>query len=101
MQGSRAYSMSAELTVVGGFYRESCRFPPSDDFWGSGGRGAAAISELAIPVRFITAADKNAEAMLASIAQVVGFEVPRSPQSLRRSHFVTTMAYPLRSYGHR
>lgn len=86
--------MNAELTVVGGFYRESCRFPPSDDFWGSGGRGAAAISELAIPVKFITAADKNAEAMLASIAQVVGFEysVTSIPQTIafRYDHGLST-----------
>jgi nucleoside 2-deoxyribosyltransferase len=71
---ARAIAVNSELTVVGGFYRESCRFPASDEFWGSGGRGAAAVAELPIHVRFITVADKNAEAVLASIAQAVDFE---------------------------
>jgi len=86
--------MNSKLTVVGGFYRESCRFPPSDDFWGSGGRAAAATVELGIRVNFITAADKNAEAMLASIAQVVGFEytVTSIPQTIafRYDHGLST-----------
>jgi len=71
---AREIAVNSELTVVGGFYRESCRFPTSDEFWGSGGRGAAAVAELPIQVKFITAADKNAEIVLASIAQAVGFE---------------------------
>ena len=67
------------LTIVGGFYRESCRFPPSDEFWGSGGRAAAALGELSVPVKFITAADKQAEPILAAIAQTVGFEYVAAP----------------------
>ena len=67
------------LTIVGGFYRESCRFPPSDEFWGSGGRAAAALGELSVQVKFITAADKHAEAILATIAQTVGFEYSAAP----------------------
>lgn len=71
--------MKPALTVVGGFYRESCRFPASDEFWGSGGRGAAAIAKLPIGVKFVTAAAKDAETILASIAQAVGFEYSVTP----------------------
>ena len=71
--------MKPALTVVGGFYRERCRFPASDEFWGSGGRGAAAIAKLPLPVRFITAAAKDAATILASIAQAVGFEYSVTP----------------------
>jgi nucleoside 2-deoxyribosyltransferase len=81
VQGARAREVSSALTVVGGFYRERCRFPPSDEFWGSGGRAAAAIRELPLQVRFVTAVDKEAEAVLASISQVVGFEYSVVPIS--------------------
>lgn len=79
MQSSREDTVNAELIVVGGFYRESCRFPPSDEFWGSGGRAAAAIAELGIRTTFVTAADRNAEAILASIAEAVGFAYSAVP----------------------
>ena len=71
--------MKPAITVVGGFYRENCRFPASDEFWGSGGRGAAAIAKLPIGVKFVTAAAKDAETILASIAQAVGFEYSVTP----------------------
>ncbi len=79
MPRAREVAVNPELTIVGGFYRESCRFPSSDEFWGSGGRASASIKELPIQVRFITAADKHAEAVLASIAQAVGFEYSVTP----------------------
>lgn len=73
MQSARARTVT-ELTIVGGFYRETCRFPNRDEFWGSGGRAAAAIKDLPIRVKLVTAGDRQAEAMLASISQAVGFE---------------------------
>lgn len=66
--------MTSRITIAGGFYREKCRFPPIDDFWGSGGRAAAAIAELGISVNFVTAADSRAERVLATIAQAIGFK---------------------------
>lgn len=74
MQGPCACTVNADLTVVGGFYRESCRFPSSDESWGSGGRGIAAVSALPISRKLFTAADRKTEPVLASIAQAVGFE---------------------------
>src|SRR5580700_4186985 len=66
--------MTSQLTIVGGFYREKCRFPPYDEFWGSGGRAAAAIGELGVDTRFVTLIDSQAEPVLASIAQATGFK---------------------------
>ena len=65
--------MSGQITIAGGFYRERCRFSLSDEFWGSGGRAAAAIGELGVDTNFVTLADSQAEPVLASIAQAVGF----------------------------
>lgn len=64
--------MTKRLAIAGGFYRESCRFPPSDEYWGSGGRASAAIAEMA-DVDLVTAADTRAEWLLASIAKTTGF----------------------------
>jgi len=66
--------MTSQITIAGGFYRERCRFPLSDEFWGSGGRAAAAIAELVAGVNFVTAADAQSEPVLASIAQSIGFK---------------------------
>jgi hypothetical protein len=70
-----------EITIVGGFYRERCRFPPSDEFWGSGGRAAAAIGDLDIDTTLVTAVDAVAERILASIAQSFRFKYSTSPIS--------------------
>jgi len=67
------------LTIVGGFYREICRFPPSDEYWGSGGRAAAAIKELAISTKLVTAAESLAQPFLAAISQTVGFSFQSTP----------------------
>ena len=74
MPSSRADSMTSQITIAGGFYRERCRFPQSDEFWGSGGRAAAAIAELVAGINFVTAADAQSEPILASIAQAIGFK---------------------------
>lgn len=66
--------MTSEITIAGGFYRERCRFPLSDEFWGSGGRAAAAVAELVAGINFVTAADAQSEPVLASIAQGIGFK---------------------------
>lgn len=64
---------SGKLTIVGGFYRETCRFPQSDEFWGSGGRAAAAIHELGVETTLITATDTKVEPILSSISSTIGF----------------------------
>src|SRR6266404_1471944 len=66
--------MNGRITIAGGFYREICRFPPSDEYWGSGGRAAAAIAELGLDTNLVTLADTQAEPVLASIAKAVGFK---------------------------
>ena len=94
MPGTRAHPMSGNITIAGGFYRERCRFPPSDEFWGSGGRAAAAIAELGVDTSFVTLADRQAEPVLASIAQAVGFKysATRIPQTIafRYDHGLST-----------
>jgi hypothetical protein len=66
--------MSEGITIAGGFYREKCRFPFSDEIWGSGGRAAAAIGALGLDVTLVTLADQETEPNLASIAEVIGFK---------------------------
>jgi nucleoside 2-deoxyribosyltransferase len=76
--------MNAVLTIVGGFYRERCRFPQADEMWGSGGRAAAAIADLGVETSLLTAADAKAERQLLSIAHVFRFRtaVERIPETL-------------------
>ena len=45
MPRAREVAVNPELTIVGGFYRESCRFPSSDEFWGSGGEALSRRSK--------------------------------------------------------
>jgi hypothetical protein len=84
----------SELTIIGGFYRESCRFPRSDEFWGSGGRAAAAVKNLPFSAKLFTAADERSEEMLATIAQTVGFDYrcARIPKTItfRYDHGLST-----------
>jgi len=79
MQGSGQGQVVTGITIVGGFYRESCRFPASDEYWGSGGRAAAAIHELGIPTKLVTTADINAKLILSSIAKSIGFQFSITP----------------------
>jgi nucleoside 2-deoxyribosyltransferase len=66
--------MSSEIVIAGGFYREICQFPKSDEYWGSGGRAAAAIAYMASHVKLVTVTDERAGDLLASVAEAVGFE---------------------------
>jgi nucleoside 2-deoxyribosyltransferase len=89
-----AHTVTNPITIVGGFYREICRFPPSDEYWGSGGRAAAAIAESDVDTNFVTVANPKAEMMLASVAQAVGFKysVERIPETItfRYQHGLST-----------
>lgn len=85
---------NTRFTIVGGFYREICRFPQSDEFWGSGGRAAAAIRELGIETLLLTAVDRKTEPILATIAKTLGFEYSRElvPETItfRYEHGLST-----------
>jgi Nucleoside 2-deoxyribosyltransferase/pfkB family carbohydrate kinase len=75
MQGSRPGKMKRRIAVVGGVYRERCRLPyNSDETWGSGGRAAAVIAGLGLETTLYTAAGKETEGLLASLAQTFQFE---------------------------
>src|SRR5580658_6392628 len=84
MSGSRPSEVKA-TTVVGGVYRERCRLPyNSDETWGSGGRAAAVIAGLGIATTLHTAADSQAEGLLASLAQTFQFETATTTISTTR-----------------
>jgi hypothetical protein len=68
--------MRSRIDVVGGVYREQCRLPtPTDEIWGSGGRAAAVIAGLGIPVTLHTAVTGTTEVVLASLAHTFHFDV--------------------------
>jgi hypothetical protein len=71
--------VNKSITVVGGFYRETCKLPASDEYWGSGGRAAAAIAGDRVDVNFVTTTDARSELVLASIAGTVGFKYSSTP----------------------
>jgi hypothetical protein len=67
---------SRPIAVVGGVYRECCRFPfYSDEIWGSGGRAAAVLSALGSSTTLYTAADQTVEQHLRSVACSHGFSI--------------------------
>ncbi|HET6995859.1 MAG TPA: hypothetical protein VFI06_12795, partial [Chitinophagaceae bacterium] len=51
--------MSDRLTVVGGTYYENCIDPEADDFYGSGMRGAAALSGKGLTINLISCIAKR------------------------------------------
>jgi nucleoside 2-deoxyribosyltransferase len=73
MQSQRTSEMKHPMVVVGGFYRELCRFPFNDETWGSGGRAAATIAGLDIKTMLFTAADANNAGLLATLSHVFNF----------------------------
>jgi nucleoside 2-deoxyribosyltransferase len=83
------------LTVVGGVYRERCRFPVrTDDTWGSGGRAAAVIAGLGLKVILHSPVDARNAPMLAALAenfkfQTVEASVKTSPE-FRYDHGLST-----------
>ena len=66
--------MRRRITIVGGFYREICQFPQSDEYWGSGGRAATTIADNDVEITLISATNQKSELVLASIAESAGFK---------------------------
>lgn len=72
------------ITVVGGIYRELCMHPRWNEYFGSGGRAAAAMAALAIPVTLHSYADARARAGFEMRAALGGIglsltDIPESP----------------------
>lgn len=64
------------VTVVGGFYAESCQFPRKRvEHYGSGGRGAAAMPKGDVDVRLVTFVDKRNRPNLDALAEAAKFNV--------------------------
>lgn len=63
------------IEVVGGTYEELCRFPQWHQFFGSGGRAAAAIATLGSNVRLHSFSEAGKEARRRALADAFGFDV--------------------------
>jgi nucleoside 2-deoxyribosyltransferase len=62
-----------KLDIVGGFYREVCSWPVWSEFYGSGGRAAAALQLFDIERHLHTCASAIAEPALKSLASTYNF----------------------------
>lgn len=63
-----------KLDIVGGFYREVCSWPVWSEFYGSGGRAAAALQLFNVERHLHTCASKTATLALKSLASAYNFE---------------------------
>lgn len=77
------------IDIVGGVYLERCHWPPRRALYGSGGRAAAAISQLVKPIRLHTYIGDREREALRSIASSYGFFVQTSeiPQTIAFDYF--------------
>ena len=71
--------MTRKLSIAGGFYRELCRFPQSDETWGSGGRAAAFSAGLGVETDLTTLVDSASAKILDSISHTFGFKARPIP----------------------
>jgi hypothetical protein len=67
------------IDIVGGCYNESCLSPPVRQFYGSGGRAAAALAGRVDGVVLHTFAAASAERKLRRLGALSGFEIRRHP----------------------
>lgn len=63
------------IEVVGGTYEEVCRYPNWHQFFGSGGRAAAAITTLGATARLHTFSQVGMEPRRRALADAFGFDV--------------------------
>ena len=78
------------MIVVGGTYSEYCYHPEWDQIFGSGGRGAAALSSLGVKkVSLVTCApNEEARAIQATLAP---YKVNQSSSNLMRYTSLSTL----------
>lgn len=87
--------MSSKLVVVGGFYRERCRFPRSDDYWGSGGRAAAVTAGLAVETTLVSPVSDTVLGHFKAIAEVFGIRpMPIRSESCYRFTYTHPLSKP-------
>ncbi len=67
------------IDIVGGCYNETCLSPPVRQFYGSGGRAAAALSERLKGVTLHTFAAHSAAAKLRRLEALSGFKIRSHP----------------------
>jgi hypothetical protein len=64
-----------KLDIAGGFYREVCSSPAWNEFYGSGGRGAAALQLFNVERHLHTCVSENAKPWLEALASTYEFDV--------------------------
>jgi len=77
------------IDIVGGVYLEQCLWPPRRTLYGSGGRAAAAISQLVRDIKLHTYVGEHERSTLQSIASSYGFTVAATviPQTVAFEYF--------------
>ncbi len=80
------------MKVVGGSYREICREPSRDEFYGSALRAAMAISRAADSLEVITIATPEEKSVIQTLANGVGFAVSTEQ---RAAQVIFTYSTPL------
>lgn len=85
-----------KVKVVGGFYSEVCRFPHFFEYYGSGGRGAAAMPKGDVDVELFTFVDTEHLPNLMAIAEASGFTAePSAIESLYRFEYLHPLSAPV------
>jgi hypothetical protein len=69
------------ITVVGGCYHEICISPPIRQFYGSGGRAAAALATTGESVTLHAYVSAGAESQVRRLEALSGFKVNRNPSA--------------------
>lgn len=77
------------IDIVGGVYLEDCHWPSRSRLYGSGGRAAAAISQLVKPIRLHTYIGAREKETLQSLASNYGFSIETSeiPETVAFEYF--------------
>ncbi|HET8899627.1 MAG TPA: PfkB family carbohydrate kinase [Rhodanobacteraceae bacterium] len=84
------------FAIVGGIYRELCMHPRWNQYFGSGGRAAAALAALGVPVTLYSYADGLARSTFESMAaldpiQLALTDIPESPGF----HYIHGLSVPV------
>jgi Nucleoside 2-deoxyribosyltransferase len=82
------------MIVLGGTYYEYCIYPPWNEYYGSGGRAAAALAYAGVEPLFRTCADESASDVIEARGQAIGYSSDLWPITLTPSFGYWTPLHP-------